>query len=145
MSAAKARRALAVCSAFAAVVACAAAVITAATPVAPARAAEPAAGRTLRHVVLFKFKDASTPADVARIVEAFRGLPTRIREIKGFEWGTNVSPEGKAEGFTHCFFVSFATEADRDAYLPHPAHKEFVAVVGPHVDKVCVVDYWTQP
>lgn len=111
----------------------------------PAPAAEPAAPRTLRHVVLFKFKESSTPADVARIVEAFRGLPKRIPEIKGFEWGTNVSPEGKADGFTHCFFVTFASEADRDAYLPHPAHKEFVGVVGPHVDKVCVVDYWTQP
>ncbi len=108
-------------------------------------AAETPAARALRHVVLFKFKDASTPADVGRIVEAFRGLPARIPQIKGFEWGTNVSPEGKAEGFTHCFFVTFASEADRDAYLPHPAHKEFVAVVGPHVDKVCVVDYWTQP
>jgi hypothetical protein len=121
----------------------AAAILTAGGLRAPA--AEPAAPRTLRHVVLFKFKDSSTPADVARIVEAFRGLPKRIPEIKGFEWGTNVSPEGKADGFTHCFFVTFATEADRDAYLPHPAHKEFVGVVGPHVDKVCVVDYWTQP
>jgi hypothetical protein len=125
--------------------ACAMAVVVNATSSAAAWAAEPASARTLRHVVLFKFKDSSTPADVARIVEAFRGLPQRIPEIKGFEWGTNVSPEGKAEGFTHCFFVSFATEADRDAYLPHPAHKEFVGIVGPHVDKVCVVDYWTQP
>lgn len=102
------------------------------------------AGRQLRHVVLFKFKETSTPADVKTIVDAFRGLPARIKEIKGFEWGTNVSPEGKSEGLTHCFLVTFASEADRDAYLPHPAHKEFVAIVGPHVEKVCVVDYWTQ-
>lgn len=129
----------------AAATAIALAVIAAAAAVTPTVAADPAAGRSLRHVVLFKFKETSTAADVARIVEAFRGLPARIPAIKGFEWGTNVSPEGKAEGFTHCFFVTFATEADRDAYLPHPAHKEFVAVVGPHVDKVCVVDYWTQP
>jgi hypothetical protein len=107
--------------------------------------AEPAAGRRLlRHVVLFKFKDASRPEDVARIEAAFRGLPARIKEIAGFEWGTDVSPEGKASGFTHCFLVTFATAADRDAYLPHPAHKEFVALVGPHVDKVCVVDYWAK-
>ena len=113
---------------------------------APAGAAEEAASgqRKLRHVVLFKFKDASTPADVARIEAAFRGLPAKIKEIGGFEWGTDVSPEGKAQGFTHCFLVTFATEADRDAYLPHPAHKEFVTLVGPHVDKVCVVDYWTR-
>ena len=98
--------------------------------------------KKLRHVVLFKFKDDSTPADVARIVTAFRGLPAKITEIDGFEWGTDVSPEGKSQGFTHCFLVTFKTEADRDAYLPHPAHKEFVSIVGPHVDKVCVVDFW---
>lgn len=109
------------------------------------RPAAAAADRLLRHVVLFKFKDSSTPADVERIVEAFRGLPARIAEIRGFEWGTDVSPEGKAQGFTHCFLVTFGSEADRDAYLPHPAHKEFVSIVGPHVDKVCVVDFWATP
>ena len=102
-------------------------------------------GRNLRHVVLFKFKETSTPAEIALIVDTFRGLPGRIKEIKGFEWGTNVSPEGKSDGLTHSFLVTFASEADRDAYLPHPAHKEFVSIVGPHVEKVCVVDYWTQP
>jgi hypothetical protein len=105
----------------------------------------PLPGAVLRHVVLFQFKETSTPDDVARIVAAFRGLPARIPQIKAFEWGTDVSPEGKANGFTHCFFVTFATEADRDAYLPHPAHEEFVAIVGPHVANVCVVDYWTRP
>lgn len=101
--------------------------------------------RQLRHIVLFKFKDSSTVADVERIVTAFRELPTKIEEIKAFEWGTDISPEGKSQGFTHCFVVTFGTEADRDAYLPHPAHKEFVSIVGPHVDKVCVVDFWSQP
>jgi hypothetical protein len=111
----------------------------------PADAAEQGAGpRRLRHVVLFKFKDSSTPEDVTRIVAAFQKLPAKIKEIAGFEWGTDVSPEGKAQGFTHCFLLTFATAADRDAYLPHPAHKEFVALLGPHIDKVCVVDYWTQ-
>ena len=112
---------------------------------APAGAAEQAGNpRRLRHVVLFKFKESSTPEDVARIVAGFRGLPAKIKEIAGFEWGTDVSPEGKAQGFTHCFLLTFATAADRDAYLPHPAHKEFVALIMPHLDKVCVVDYWTQ-
>jgi lysophospholipase L1-like esterase len=100
--------------------------------------------RHLRHVVLFKFKESSTEADVARIVAAFRELPSKIDAIQAFEWGTDISPEGKSQGFTHCFVVTFATEAARDVYLPHPAHQEFVSIVGPHVDKVCVVDFWAQ-
>lgn len=101
--------------------------------------------KVLRHVVLFKFKETSTPADVERIVKAFGELPAKIAEIKGFEWGTDNSPEGLQQGLTHCFFITFASEADRDAYLPHPAHKAFVDLVGPHVEKVTVVDYWARP
>ena len=98
--------------------------------------------KMLRHVVLFKFKDSSTPDDVKKIEEAFKVLPTKIKTIKDFEWGTNNSPEGLAQGFTHCFFVTFASEKDRNDYLPHPDHKAFVDIAGPHIDKVLVVDYW---
>jgi hypothetical protein len=101
--------------------------------------------KLLRHVVLFKFKSTSTPDDVKKIVEAFGELPKKISEIHSFEWGTDVSPEGKSQGFTHCFLVTFKTEKDRDTYLPHAAHKEFVGIVGPHVAGVLVVDYWSQP
>lgn len=96
----------------------------------------------LRHVVLFQFKD-GTPAESVRQVEnAFRALPDKINVIQDFEWGTDVSVEGMAEGYTHCFFVTFANEADRDAYLPHPDHTAFGAVLRPHLEKALVVDYW---
>jgi hypothetical protein len=95
----------------------------------------------MRHVVLFKFKDAATAEQVRAVEEKFRGLKSRIPEILDLEWGTNVSPEKHSQGFTHCFFLTFRDAAARDAYLPHPAHKEFGAQLGPILDKVCVVDY----
>jgi hypothetical protein len=98
----------------------------------------------LRHVVLFKFKAESTPEQIKAVEDAFRALPGKINAIADFEWGTDVSVENKAEGFTHCFFVTFNSEADRDAYLPHPAHKEFGSVLRPHLDKVLVFDYWAK-
>jgi hypothetical protein len=110
------------------------------------QAQSPNAGKKmlLRHVVLFKFKDTSSPADVQKVEDAFRALPKQIKEIKSFEWGINNSPENLNQGFTHCFLVSFASEADREVYLPHPAHKAFVDVLRPHLDKVLVVDYWSK-
>ncbi|MCW3078904.1 Dabb family protein [Segetibacter sp.] len=96
----------------------------------------------LRHVVLLKFKDASSAADIKKVETAFRELPSKIKAVKGFEWGTNNSPEKINQGFTHCFFVTFKTEKDREEYLPHPAHKAFVDVLTPHLDKVLVIDYW---
>lgn len=100
--------------------------------------------RILRHVVLFKFKDDTTAEQIKTIEDAFRALPGKIPTIQDFEWGTNVSPENLSQGFTHCFFVTFRDAAGRDAYLPHPAHKEFGAVLGPYMEKVLVLDYWTR-
>jgi len=100
--------------------------------------------KMLRHVVLFKFKDTSSAEEVKTVEDAFRNLKSEISEIKDFEWGTNNSPEGLADGFTHAFFVSFDSEEARDIYLPHPKHKAFVEVLKPHLDKVLVVDYWAE-
>lgn len=103
-----------------------------------------AEGKLLRHVVFFKFKDTSSAEDVKKVEDAFGTLQSKIEQIQDFEWGTNVSTENLDQGFTHCFFVTFKSAEDRDAYLPHPAHKEFVTIAGPHLDKVCVIDYWVQ-
>ncbi len=100
--------------------------------------------KSLRHVVLFKFKDGTAEADIQKVVDAFTALPSKIDVIKSIEWGTNNSPEGLDQGFTHSFFLTFASEEDRAIYLPHPDHKAFGAVLGPHLDKVLVVDYWTK-
>lgn len=99
----------------------------------------------LRHVVLFRFKENSAPEDIQKVIDAFKALPSQISEIKGFEWGINSSPEGLNQGLTHAFTLTFYSDADRDAYLPHPAHQEFGAVLGPHLEKVTVLDYWTKP
>ena len=109
------------------------------------RPAHPTQAPVLRHVVLFAFKATATPADIARLEAAFAALPKRIPAVRGFEWGTNVSPENLANGFTHCFIVSFADAAGRDAYLPHPAHTAFVAMAGPFIEKALVVDFVSTP
>ena len=100
--------------------------------------------KVLRHVVLFKFKETATPANIKMVEEAFGKLPSQIKLIRAYEWGINNSPEKLNEGLTHCFTVTFATAKDRDDYLVYPEHKEFVKVLGPYLDKAVVVDYWTK-
>lgn len=107
-----------------------------------ARMKKPA--QVLRHVVLFKFKDDATPAQIRKVESAFAALPSKVDAIYDLEWGTDVSVENLQQGFTHCFVVSFLSEADRAKYLPHPAHEEFGQILGPHLDKALVVDYWTK-
>ena len=99
--------------------------------------------RELRHVVIFKFKPEVTPAQLDEINRAFQNLKIAIPEVKDFERGINNSPEGLNKGFTHGYLITFATAADRDAYLPHAAHKQFVELLGGKLDEAFVFDYWT--
>lgn len=98
----------------------------------------------LRHVVIFKFKEATAPEKVQEIIQAFSDLQQKIPQIHGFEWGLNNSPENLNKGLTHCFLLTFKSEADREIYLPHADHKAFGTLAGPHIEDVLVVDYWTR-
>lgn len=100
--------------------------------------------KLLRHVVLFNFNDTADIAKIKEIEDAFIALPDKISEIHSFEWGTNNSEEGLDKGLTHCFFVTFLSKEDRDAYLPHPAHQNFVKLLDGYIEDVTVVDYWTR-
>jgi hypothetical protein len=100
--------------------------------------------KMLYHVVAIKFKPEAKPEQVKAVETAFGELKNKIPGITSLNWGTNVSPEQKNKGFTHCFVLTFATEKDRDAYLPHPEHKAFGKVLGPIVGDVLVIDFWSQ-
>ena len=100
--------------------------------------------KVLLHVVCFKYKEGTTEQDVKRIEDAFRALKTSIPGIVSFQHGTNISPEKRNNGFTHAYVLAFESEKARDEYLPHPEHKKFGSVVGPHLakDGVFVIDFW---
>jgi hypothetical protein len=96
----------------------------------------------LQHVVIFKFKETSSKNSVDSVVNAFVGLKDKITVIKKLEWGLNDSPENWHQGFTHCFILTFKNKYDRDVvYQKHQAHLDFQKILGPHMDKVFVVDY----
>ena len=95
-----------------------------------------------RHIVIFQFKADASAEKVRGVVEAFKALPSKLPAIQAFEWGTNVSPEGLDQGFTHIFTLTFASkEALEKQYLHEPAHQEFVAMLGDVLEKALVVDY----
>ncbi|HAB15886.1 MAG TPA: Dabb family protein [Verrucomicrobiota bacterium] len=110
-------------------------------PTAPDKGARKA---KLQHVVSFKFKDSATKEQVKAVEESFRALKTKIPQIERLQWGLNNSPEGLNKGFTHCWVLTFASEADRDAYLVHADHKEFGKGLKPVLADVFVIDFWVK-
>jgi len=105
---------------------------------------KPSITKMLRHVVIFKFKDSSSPSDIQKVADTFYALKKSVPQIKDMEWGINNSPENFNQGFTHCFMLSYKSEQDLANYQEHPAHKAFQEVLKPHMEKVFVVDYWVK-
>jgi len=98
----------------------------------------------LRHIVLFKWKPETPPEKIAEIEAAMHALAAKIPQVAEYEWGTDVSVQGLSQGFTHCFVVSFRSEADRDIYAPHPDHVAFMALCKPHREVVLTFDFFAR-
>lgn len=84
----------------------------------------------VKHIVIFKYKASATAEQINEVNEAFKGLKDKIPGIVSFEYGENNSPENLNKGFKHVYLLTFKDVASRDAYLPHPEHKKFGALLG---------------
>lgn len=100
----------------------------------------------VRHIVVFKYKASATPDQIKEISTAFEALKDKIPGIVSYEHGVNNSPENLNKGFTHVYQLTFKNVAARDAYLPHPEHKKFGALLGRLgiLEEPFVVDYEVQ-
>ncbi len=100
----------------------------------------------VRHIVIFKYKAGAPVDQIQQVTGAFRALQHQIPGIVAFEQGVNNSPEGKHLGFTHVFSLTFENVQARDAYLPHPQHQQFGALLSRLgiVEDVFVVDYFPE-
>ena len=101
------------------------------------------ANEPVRHVVVFKYKEGTPEAKIEQVNQSFRDLQNKIPGIISFEYGINNSPEGKDQGFSHVYMLTFESAEARDNYLPHPEHQEFGKMLGSLdiLEDVFVVDY----
>ena len=98
----------------------------------------------IRHILLITFKPDALPADIAAVRAAFLAIPTKVSGVTAVEWGENDSPEGRDDGFTHSVLMTFADEAARQRYLPHPDHDALKAIFRPVLARIIVLDYTLQ-
>ena len=94
-----------------------------------------------QHIVLFQFKPTASAQAVARVVDDFAALPSKLPSIQSFSHGQNISPENLGQGYSHCFELRFASQRDfLEAYLNEPA-QAFVASLEGLLEQALVFDY----
>ena len=114
---------------------------------------------TIRHIVLFRYKDGTSEDEREEIRRRFLALQHEGRRdgapyIVSIETGEQASGEGVDGGFQDAFFVTFRSEGDRNYYVGtpvvtdpaffDPAHQKFKEFVGPYLageNGVLVFDY----
>ncbi|KAJ6720912.1 STRESS-RESPONSE A/B BARREL DOMAIN-CONTAINING PROTEIN HS1 [Salix viminalis] len=97
--------------------------------------------QVVKHIVLAKFKEEVTEAEIQKLISDYADLRNHIKQIKSFEWGKDVSIENLNQGFTHIFETTFETLEDRSAYVTDPAHVKFGSELLPALEKVVGIDY----
>ncbi|MEH8118509.1 Dabb family protein [Aeromonas allosaccharophila] len=98
----------------------------------------------IRHILLIAFKPGTQPARIDAARTAFLAIPHQVSGVTAVEWGENDSPEGRDDGFTHSVLMTFADEAVRQRYLPHPDHDALKAIFRPVLERIIVLDYTLQ-
>jgi len=103
---------------------------------------------TVRHIVLFRYKDGTTETQRAEIRQRFVALAEEAKRdskpyIVSIETGRQASGEGVDRGFEEAFVVTFRSEGDRNYYVGTPivtnpkfldaAHQRFKDFVGPYL------------
>jgi hypothetical protein len=98
----------------------------------------------IRHCVFVRFKSTVTVSERMSIYDDLRALKQQVDGLLAAHFGSNVSPEGLAQGFNDGFVIDFRHAAARDAHLVHPDHQvaggKLVSMLEGGVDGLVVFD-----
>jgi hypothetical protein len=79
----------------------------------------------IRHVVMFRFEDSVTEAQIAELSSALDALPASIPEIVTYRHGPDLGL-GPAN-FAYAVTADFEDVAGYTTYRDHPDHQRFIA------------------
>ena len=93
----------------------------------------------ITHVVFFKFKPGTTPAEIEQLANGLGGLPQQIDEIHEFRFGPDAIRSERSYNFG--LVSSFDDLAALQRYQVHPEHQKVVAHVKAISSSVIAVDF----
>ena len=95
--------------------------------------------KSIKHVVMFRFKPETTESEMQAVQKALLNLPLQLPEIQTFELGTDLKLES---GQKHpagpnrqvCWTATFKSVQEYQSYNDSPAHVQFLQQLGPIVE-----------
>jgi hypothetical protein len=88
----------------------------------------------VKHVALMRLRSNVPQKTIDHVFSELAALRRKIPGLLNFSGGAYSSPEGLDKGFTHGFVMTFADEASRNGYLPHPEHERVKQEILPLLD-----------
>lgn len=97
----------------------------------------------IKHIVMFKLKEADGRSEYENALEAKRRFDNVIANVKELKKGEVVinSQEAPESNYTISLLCDFETIADLNAYQVHPAHLEFGKFIGTVKTNRACIDY----
>jgi hypothetical protein len=95
----------------------------------------------VKHIVLLKFKEGTTEEQIGKFFDDVLDLSETVPGIDDYVSGTNCSAEGRNQGLTHGFIMTFSDVAARDAYIVHPEHERFKTMALTIVETTVIFDF----
>jgi hypothetical protein len=93
----------------------------------------------LKHVVLMKFKEGITDAEISALEQGLGALPAKIPEIKGFQFGRDVVHSERSYDFA--LVSDFENLEAMQRYQVNPEHVPVVGLVRSLSASILAVDF----
>lgn len=93
----------------------------------------------IRHIVMFKLKEANKAENISKLKSALDGLQEKIYLVKYLETGVNFNENPRA--YDLVLVTDFNSKEDLEQYRVHPEHVKVVELIKEVNYTTTVVDY----
>ncbi len=93
----------------------------------------------VHHVVMFKFKSTTAPAERQAYLKQLRSLGEKISEVRRLHVGENIVASARA--YDVVLIASFDDREALDRYARHPEHQPVLQRTSEVCENAAVVDY----
>jgi Stress responsive A/B Barrel Domain len=96
----------------------------------------------IRHCVMFRWKDGTSPATIGEVEAALAKLPDAIPAIAAYTFGRDIAVN--SGNYEFAVVADFATLDDYLVYRDHPDHKQVIVdLIVPNIAERAAVQFET--